>query len=239
MRDASIDLPEPGRTDHQQVVVAGGGDFEGPLGRFLTFDVAKIGSVGLRRKNVRLRPRQRLHALEVIDERQEMRRREDVDVFARPGRFGTGRLRADEALAHRVGADGGRQRAGNGADRTVERQFTDGGVGRDGVGRDGLHRRHHRQHDREIEMAAFLRQVGRREIDGDVLKGQAKADRVQGVADALAAFGDRLVGQADDGERCGARRDANLDLDGARLDTDKRERGDLAVHAPPDIGRLN
>ena len=57
-----------------------------------------------------------------------------------------------------------------------------------------------REHDRQIEMAAFLRQVGGREIDRDVLVGQAEPDGVQCVAHALAAFGHRLVGQADDGE---------------------------------------
>ena len=30
-------------------------------------------------------------------------------------------------------------------------------------------------------------------------------------------------------------RDAHLHLDGARLDADERERGDLAVHAPPAV----
>ena len=94
---------------------------------------------------------------------------------------------------------------GNGADRAVERQLSDGRVGGNRVRRDGFHRRHHRQHDRQIEVAAFLRQIGRREIDRDVLEGQAEADGVQRVADALAAFGDGFVGQADDRKRCGPR----------------------------------
>ena len=54
-------------------------------------------------------------------------------------------------------------------------------------------------------MAAFLGQVGGREIDRDVLVGQAETDGVQRVAHALAAFRDRLVGQADDDERVSAR----------------------------------
>ncbi len=60
-------LAGTGRADHQEVVVAGGGDFEGSFGRFLAFDIAKVGSVTLCRKDVRLRPRQGLHALEVVD----------------------------------------------------------------------------------------------------------------------------------------------------------------------------
>ena len=82
-------------------------------------------------------------------------------------------------------------------------------------------------------MAAFLRQIGRRQIDRDVLEGQAKPDGVQRVADALAAFSDGLVGQADDRERRGPGRDADLHLHGARFDTNERERGNLAVHDAP------
>ena len=113
--------------------------------------------------------------------------------------------RADEPLAHGVGADGGGQRARHRADRAVERQLADRRVAGDRVGRDRLHGDHHGEHDRQIELAAFLRQVGGREVHRDVLVGQAEADGVQRVAHALAAFGDRLVGQADDDERGAAR----------------------------------
>ena len=38
---ASIDLPAPGGPTHQQIVAAGGGDFERALGAFLALDVAR------------------------------------------------------------------------------------------------------------------------------------------------------------------------------------------------------
>ena len=42
-RAASIDLPAPGGVaDHQQIVAAGGGDFERALGAFLALDVGKV-----------------------------------------------------------------------------------------------------------------------------------------------------------------------------------------------------
>ncbi|MGZ5913836.1 MAG: hypothetical protein ACXWJU_00710, partial [Hyphomicrobium sp.] len=50
---------------------------------------------------------------------------------------------------------------------------------------------------------------------------------------ALAAFGHHLVGQPHDDERGLPRCDAHLHLDRARLDADERERGNLAVYAPP------
>ena len=80
-------------------------------------------------------------------------------------------------------------------------------------------------------MAALLGQVGRRQIDGDVLEGQAKADGMQGIAHALAAFRHGLVGQTDDGEHVPAAADAYLHLDGLGLDADERDGGDLPVHA--------
>ena len=107
---------------------------------------------------------------------------------------------ADQALAHGVGADGRRQRARHAADRGVERQLADGRIALDGVGRDGAHGHHHGERDRQVEVAALLGQVGGRQVDRDVLEGQAEADGVQRVAHALAALGHGLVGQADDGE---------------------------------------
>ena len=49
-------------------------------------------------------------------------------------------------------------------------------------------------------MAAFLENVGRRQIDGNPLGRQAEAERAQGRADAFAAFADGFVRQTDDGE---------------------------------------
>ena len=86
------------------------------------------------------------------------------------------------------------------------------------------------RHDRQIEMAAFLRQIGGREIDGDVLVGKAEADRVQCVANPLAALGDRLVGQPDDGEGRAAGGDADLHLDSASLDANETQASIWPVH---------
>ena len=53
---------------------------------------------------------------------------------------------------------------------------------------------------------------------------------MQRVAHALAALGDGLVGEADDGEGGIARCNPDLDLDGAGLDADECECGYLTVH---------
>lgn len=82
-------------------------------------------------------------------------------------------------------------------------------------------------------MAALFGKVGRREIDRDVLERQAEADGMQGIADPLAAFGDRFVRQADDGEHVPAAADAHLDLDGPGFDANESDRRNLPVHRVP------
>jgi hypothetical protein len=221
------------RPDHQKIVAARGRHLENALGAFLALDVAQVGERYGIAIDIGLGPRQRLQALEVIDERQQVRGGQDVDVLAGPGGFRAARGRTDQPLADGVGADGGRKRPGHGADRAVERQLADGGEAGDGVGRDRLHRDHHGEQDRQVELAALLGQVGRRQVHGDVLEGHAEPDSVQGVADALAAFRDGLVGQPDDHECLLAGRDAHLHLDRTGLDADERERGNMPVHAAP------
>ena len=70
----------------------------------------------------------------------------------------------------------------------------------------------------QVVMAAFLRQVGRRHIDGDAARGQRQAGCDQGRAHPLARFGDRLVGQADDMKGGQAGRHLHLHIDIACLD---------------------
>jgi len=84
-------------------------------------------------------------------------------------------------------------------------------------------------------MAAFLGQIGGREIDGDTAGRQRKPRGDQRRAHALARFGNRLVGKPDDGESRQARRDLHLHVDGSSLDSLKRDRGNPLDHAPSAI----
>ena len=168
-----------------------------------------------------------------------MPRREHVDRIARPGRLRTTVGRADEALAHRVGADRRRQRAGDAADRAVEREFAERREAGNRIRRDRAHRRHQGERDGEVVVAALLRQVGGRQIDSQVLERQPQADRMQRVTDALPALRDRLVGQPDDGEGLRPRRDPYLHLDRPGFDADERHRGDMPIHALPPLMHRN
>ncbi len=114
-----------GWSDHEEIVAAGGRDFERALGAFLTFDVGEIGHHARGLEDLRLRPRQHLRALEVVGELDERRSRDDLDVGTCPGRFGPARRGADQSLAAGVGANGGRQDACDRSDRAVEAEFAE------------------------------------------------------------------------------------------------------------------
>ena len=138
--------------------------------------------------------------------------------------------RADQPLAERVGADRCGERAGDRGDRSVKRKLAEHAIVLDRVRRDGADRDHQSERDGQVVMAAFLREVGRGEIDGDALRRQRQADGVQRAAHPLAALGHGLVGEADDGEGGHAGADLDLDIDGAGLDPLKGDGRDPREH---------
>jgi hypothetical protein len=80
-------------------------------------------------------------------------------------------------------------------------------------------------------MAAFLGQIGGREIDRDSAGGERQPRGDQRRADPLAGLGDRLVGQTDDGKSRQARGDLHLHVDGAGFDPLKGDGGNALDHS--------
>jgi hypothetical protein len=193
-------LAGAGRSDHQQVVAARRGDFEGALGRLLTLDVLEVGHrlvAGVRR---RLRPPQGLQTFEVVDELKKVRRRQDRHLGRGPSGLGAGSLGAGEPLAEGVRPDRRRERASDRRDRPVERQLAQHAIALDRLMGHGADGGHQPERDGKVAMAPFLGEVSGGEIDGDALRRQREADGVQRAAHPLAALGHGLVGEADDGE---------------------------------------
>ena len=120
-----------------------------------------------------------------------------------------------------------------GGDRAVEAEFAEHRETGKRVVRNGADRRHQAERDRQIVVAAFLRQIGGREIDGDAAGRQRQARGDHRRAYPLARFGDGLVGQADNGEGRQSRRDLHLHIDGAGLDALERDRGNALDHGCP------
>ena len=211
-------LAGAGRPDHQQVMAAGGGDLERALGALLPLDVGEVERHAVALANFRLRPREHLRALEMVGELDERAGSDDVDLGTGPGGFRPTLGRADQTLPARIGADRGRQDAGDRGNRAVEPELAQDRVAGDGVGRQRADRGHQAERDRQVVMAALFGQVGRRQIDGDAARRQRQAGGDQRRAHPLLRLRDRLVGQTDDIEGRQTGRDLHLHVDGQGLD---------------------
>ncbi len=192
------------RADHQHVVALPRRDFQRALRRFLALDVAQVRHRPRLRRLHRRGLGEDLGAPEMVDQRDDGPRRKNaagiVRAHARPGGLRPAFMRADEALAARIGGDGGGQRARDRVDRAVEREFADDDEALDLLRRQDAHGNEQAERDGQVVMAALLGEIGGGEIDGDALGGQAEAYCLKRRADPLAAFGDRLVAETHHGE---------------------------------------
>ena len=133
---------------------------------------------------------------QVIDQRQEALGRDDIEVFAGPGRLGARGLGADQPQIAPLRGDGRRQDAADMGQPAIEPQFAQRQIAIERILRNGADGGHDAQRDGQVVVAALLGQVGRRQVDGDALGRQAQPRGDQRGADAFARFLDRLVGQA-------------------------------------------
>ncbi len=206
---------------------AGRRDLDGALGGFLAFDVAQVR----RAQRVVGEPcsgtRQDLRALDVIDERDQRRRGDDLQI-AGPGRFRPAGSGTDEAARLFGGGYRRRQNTGDRGDLRVERKLAKRDIVRHLTGRQHTHRRQQAERDGKIVVAAFLRQIGRREVHGDALVWQRKPDGGQRGTHALLAFAHRFVAKANDVEQpAAALADMDLHVHLARLDALERDGVDV------------
>ncbi len=167
----------------------------------------------------------------MVGDLDQRARRDDLDVRARPRRLRAAGRRTDQAFLARIGADRGGKHAGHRRDRAVEAEFAEHGEAGQRIRRDRADRRHQPERDRQVVMAAFLGQVGGRQIDDDPPRRQRQPRGDQRRADPLARLRHRLVGQADDGESRQAGRDLHLHVDRAGLDPLKGDGRNPLNHA--------
>ena len=120
-------LAGAGRPDHQEVMSAGGGDFERALAALLSLDVGKIERSCFHLADAGLRPRQHLRAAKMVRKLDQRRRGDDFHLGTSPCGFRPAGLRADQALASGIRADRRGQHAGNGCNRAVEPEFAQHG----------------------------------------------------------------------------------------------------------------
>lgn len=212
-------------------MATGGGDFEGAPRGTLAFNVGKIrGMAGLDRAFRRGdRGGQDLAALEMVDQRQQMRRGQNagaVDPCGLAAAFG----RADHGQAGIMGVHGGGQHAADLADLAVQAELPHRQRIGQRVYRNRLHRTQHRQRNRQIEMAPFFQDIGRGQIDGQALWRQGQADRLQCPAHPLPSLADSLVRQANNCKPGQAGRKLGLHLDRLRPQAGKGDGVDCGDH---------
>ena len=166
----------------------------------------------------------------MIGDLDQRRRRDDLDFGAGPGCLRAAGRGTDQSFIARIRTDGSRKHTRDRRDRTVEAEFPQHCKAAQRIGRDRADGCHQSKRNGKIVMTAFLRQIGRREIDGDSPRGQGKARSDQGGADPFAGLGNRLVRQADDIESRQPRSDLDLHVHRAGLDPFKRNCGYVLDH---------
>ena len=163
------------RADHKQVVPARRRDFQRAFGAFLPLHVGKVELCAVIVRHLRLRAREHLRALHVIEKRNKVRGREHLKL-SRPDGFTAASFGADDATFIGRSGNGGRQNARDGADTAVERQFAEHREFGKLFPRKDAHGRQHAERDGKIEMAAFLRDIRGREVDRDAFRRNGQAD---------------------------------------------------------------
>ncbi len=222
-----------GRADHEQIVAAGGRDFERALGAFLALDVGEIECRACHSRIFGCGRDSTCVPLKWLASWMS----EDAAMIsisglaqAASGPQAAGHIKPSPRALAPIAAGSTPATAAIEPSRPSSPSTVNPAKR---VVRNGADRRHQPERDRQIVVAAFLGQIGRREIDGDAPRRQRQPGRDHRRAHPLARFRNRLVGQTDDGEGRHPRRHLHLDVDGPDLDALERNRGDALDHVRP------
>ena len=215
-------LAGTGRADQQDIVPPGRGDLDAAPRRLHAAHFGKIGHPAGLGEPGRLRRGEHLGATEMVDQPQQIGRGQHLDL-ARPGRLAALGRRADQPEPARRGADRRWQHPGHRIERAIQGKLAQGGELRHVLARQHLHGGQYGERDGQVEMAAFLQQVGRRQVDQHALRRQSQAHGRQRGAHPLARFANRFVRQADHQERGQSGGNLYLHLHRHRLDAGEGE----------------
>ena len=136
----------------------------------------------------------------MIDQGQQIGRRQHRQ-FAGPDRFAALLQGTDQTPCHALGRHGHRQHARHRGQGAIQIQLSHRVVFRQFIHRQHVHGQQQPNGDGQIIMAAFLGQIGGRQIGRDTLWRQGQSNRAQGAPHSLPALSHRLVRQPDNGER--------------------------------------
>ena len=196
-------------------------DFERALGGRLRLDVGEIHVAGRQfvhqRVGVAVHDTERRTTGEMFADRRERCRAPHRDAVDHGG-FGHVRLGEDQlAASHRARRERDRQRTAHRPEVAFESQLAEKERRGKAIVGDLAARGEDADRDREIECAATLLHVGRREIDRDASQRQLEPGVAERGGDALAPFLDGAKWQADRGEGRQPVGDVDLDVDSKRF----------------------
>ena len=218
-------LARTGRADEQQVVAAGGGNFDRASGERLAAHVCQVGGgIACRRgrwrggRRARLTPGQDRRGFLERGDRDHLEPGDDC----RFARVGPGQDDAPHAIATGSGRD--REGAPDRPDRTVERQLAEHHRVVDLARRDHPDSREHPDRDREIEGRSDLPDVGRGEVHRHAALRELEAGVPDGALHAVAALAYAGVRQPHHGDR-GQPSVRDVDLDTHRVRVDAEDGG--------------
>ena len=221
----------------------GGGDLQRAFGAFLALNLAQVAARQCEGHLARLGGGDRYLPGVVAHHVAQIGGGDDL-CLAHPCGLRPRPRGAEQAAVLGGGGHGGGQGADHGHQRPVERKLPQGHYILGNVIRQDIQRREQRQRDGQVEMAAFLGQVGGGEIDGDAFGRQRDGQGAERRAHPVAGFRDGLVRQSDDRKAWQPGGDRALHLDDAGVDPLKCDRIGPRHHYPCSvllwlIGRQN
>ena len=225
-------LPGTGRPDHQQVVPAGGGNLQCPLGRSLAADVSQVGVSGRRGTRVQVGA-DGAELAGPADEGTHLRERRGaagLNALDHGGLGGVGGRQHHAAAARRPGAQGDGQRAAHRPEIALETQLADDEIAVEPPGRELAAGEQDAERDREIERRACLRAIRGREIARDALERERESRAGERGGHPLSAFLYGALRQTDRGERRQPVGEVNLHLDGVGVDPDDGCGSEMGQH---------
>ena len=231
-------LAGAGAADHEDVVSSGDGDLERVTRLVLSLDVGEVvaavavggderGEVGAARLDRQL-------AVEILHGVLEGLHGDDVDSVDDARLLDVLRRDDDGAAADAPCLDHHRQDAAHAPDLAGERELADERAFVEALVADAPGGLQQADGDRQVVDRAFLADVGRREIDGDVeLLARGKPLVLERGGDPVLRLLDCGVGEADNRELRRPHRRVDLDLNRLRVDPADRARIAFRKHLQP------
>ena len=206
--------------DEEEVVAARRGDLQGSLGGLLAAHLREVGDVvgDVRGEGRWGDRRESSFAEDVPDRLGEAAEADDRDGAQGGGLGGVGGGEEDLADSQALAEVRDRQAAADRADGSIQAQLAAEEPAGEGFFRDLAVRGEEGEGDRQVEVVAFLAEVGGGEVDDDRLGREVVAAVLDRGADPLAALADRGVGEPHDLHLWEAELDVDFDLDGSGFD---------------------